>query len=131
MKPIANLEILSIEESKIVCLSKSLKGLSYYQRVKEIDKFKTTELKRLESAIDFIIRDILRQYGIVPNESTKDGLKSAFDTLYVKHKVAIKIIDRYENTNESILYRKDLITIIEDYDETISCANEVKVDYYG
>jgi len=123
----SELEIFTNEDgNKVVLLSKSLKGLSTYEEIKEIDSFKK-DLKRFESGVDFVIRDILGQYDLIPNESDKRGYERSFAILEGKHGVKIDIVDCYENTTEKVLWRKDLITIVQDYDHTISCANEVVV----
>jgi len=133
----SELEIFTNEDgNKVVLLSKSLKGLSTYEEIKEIESFKK-DLKRFESGVDFVIRDILNQHGIIPNETQIDDLKPSESTKFAYNKAltelqnktgfTIDIKDCYENTTEKVLWRKDLITIVQDYDHTISCANEVVV----
>lgn len=129
----AELEIITNDDgNKVVLLSKSLKGLTTYEELTEIENFKKNDIKRLEYGVDFVIRDILGQYGIIPNESNKEGLQRAFDTLKSKYHIQIKIADCYSYTEERVLYHKhdlqSLITIIQDYDHTISCANEIVVE---
>ena len=111
----------------IVIMEKDLGKENYdmFAKQKEIKKFKTSEQQVFIDTIDMSIRELLNQFGIIPFDTTKSALESAFDTLNRKYGKTIQIEDRYRNTEETIVDRKDLITIILEKG-VLSCANEVK-----
>ena len=112
----------------IVIMEKDLGKENYdmFAKQKEIKKFKTSEQQVFIDTIDMSIRELLNQFGIIPFDTTKSALESAFDTLNRKYGKTIQIEDRYRNTEETIVNRKDLITIILEKG-VLSCANEIKV----
>ena len=112
----------------IVVMEKDLGKENYdmFAKQKEIKKFKTSEQQVFIDTIDMSIRELLNQFGIIPFDTTKSALESAFDTLNRKYGKTIQIEDRYRHTEETIVDRKDLITIILEKG-VLSCANEVKV----
>lgn len=116
------------QDGYIVIMEKDLGKENYdmFAKQKEIKKFKTSEQQVFIETIDMSIRELLNQFGIIPFDTTKSALESAFDTLKRKYGKNIRIEDRYKDTQETIVDRKDLITIILEKG-VLSCANEVKV----
>lgn len=112
----------------IVIMEKDLGKENYdmFAKQKEIKKFKTSEQQVFIDTIDMSIRELLNQFGIIPFDTTKSAIESAFDTLKRKYGKTIQIEDRYRNTEETIVDRKDLITIILEKG-VLSCANEIRV----
>lgn len=97
-----------------------------YAKSREIKKFKTTERQVFIETIDMAIREILKQFGIIPFDNTKSSLIVAFDTLKSKYNKSIDVIDRYEDIQKVVVDRQDLITAIIEKG-VLSCANEVRV----
>lgn len=116
------------QDGYIVIMEKELGKENYdmFAKQKEIKKFKTSEQQVFIDTIDMSIRKILNQFGIIPFDTSKSALESTFDTLKRKYGKTIQIEDRYKDTKETIVDRKDLITIILEKG-VLSCANEVKV----
>ena len=116
------------QDGYIVIMEKDLGRENYdlFAKQKEIKKFKTSEQQVFIETIDMSIRELLNQFGIIPFDTSKSALESAFDTLKRKYGKNIRIEDRYKDTQETIVDRKDLITIILEKG-ILSCANEVKV----
>ena len=130
MKP--TLQVIPNEDNTgyIVIMEKNISNvIDIYNRQKEITKFKSTELKVFTDTIDMVIREILKQFGIIPFNSSKSALESAFDTLNRKYGKTIEIVDSYAFVDETIIDKQDLITIILEKG-VLSCANEVRVADY-
>ena len=130
MKP--TLQVIPNEDNTgyIVIMEKNISNVTdIYNRQKEITKFKSTELKVFTDTIDMVIREILKQFGIIPFNSSKSALESVFDTLNRKYGKTIEIVDSYAFVDETIIDKQDLITIILEKG-VLSCANEVRVADY-
>lgn len=115
----------------IVIMEKSL-GLNNYDmfaKQKEVRKFKTSEKQVFIDTVETVVISLLEEFGIIPYDNTKGALESAFDTLKRKYHKTIKIVDRYRNTRETIVYREPLLTIIIEKG-VLSMAQEVKVIHH-
>lgn len=119
------------ENSKIFVLSQSVKGFSYYERTKAIERFINSETKVLEMAIETYLRQVLRDNGIVPMNGNKDALERALIILESRGK-RIEIYDRYcLDCDERIVGESPnyMTCILED--DILSVAMEVEVVDYG
>ena len=125
MKPVIN--IYYENENPIVVLSKEIKGLETYERVRETRKFYTSEVKQLESTVEYLIIEILSDYGVIPYDDTEEALESAFNKFYKEYHKQIKIVDVYENYKGKIVHKKLNQTCIEE-DNELSIANKVVVE---
>lgn len=111
----------------IVVMEKNLSNINdLFTQQREIKKFKSNEKQVFIETIDMVIREILKQFGIIPFDTSESALNSAFDTLNRNYDKTIEIIDRYKDTKETIIDRQELITIIMEND-ILSCANEIRV----
>ena len=118
------------ENSTIYVMSMSVKDLGIYEKAKAIKRFKDRETQVLEQVLDTDLRQILKSYGIVPEDGSDQALEKAFNQLETKG-VHIEIRDRYfEFQGEKIIGESpNKMTIIEEEDGTLSCAMEIII--YG
>ena len=117
------------ENSTIYVMSMSVKDLGIYEKAKAIKRFKDRETQVLEQVLDSDLRQILRNYGIIPEDGSDQALEKAFNQLETKG-VHIEIRDRYfEFQGEKIIGESpNKMTIIEEEDGTLlSCAMEIIV----
>ena len=113
--------------SQIFVMSMSVKGFNTYQKAKAINTFVNSETKVLERVIEGVLRNYLKENGIVVRGGDKIALENAFKQLDMKGK-SIELIDRYENIkNEIIIDKKNGMTVIEE-ESTLSCAMEIRVN---
>lgn len=132
----AKKELVKIETQKgeepnstIYVMSMPIKDLGIYERAKAIKRFKDRETQVLEQVLDSDLRQILRNYGIVPEDGSDQALEKAFTQLETKG-VHIEIRDRYfEFQGERIIGESpNKMTIIVEEDGTLlSCAMEIIV----
>ena len=122
MKPV--ISVVYDGENPIVVLSKNINGLSDYEKIRETRKFYTSEVKQLETMVEYLIIDKLNDYGIIPIDDDEDSIASAFDKLNRQHNVHIRVIDKYANFAGKIIHRKLNQTCIEE-DGELSIANEI------
>ena len=132
----AKKELVKIETQKgeepnstIYVMSMSIKGLEIYEKAKAIKRFKDRETQVLEQVIENDLRQILRNYGVVPEDGSDQALEKAFNQLETKG-VHIEIRDRYfEFQGERIIGESpNKMTIIVEEDGTLlSCAMEIIV----
>lgn len=132
----AKKELVKIETQKgeepnstIYVMSMPIKDLGIYERAKAIKRFKDRETQVLEQVLDSDLRQILRNYGIVPEDGSDEALEKAFNQLETKG-VHIEIRDRYfEFQGERIIGESpNKMTIIVEEDGTLlSCAMEIIV----
>ena len=126
MKPV--ISVLYDEfEHPIVVLSKNISGLDQYEKVKETRKFYTSEVKQLESMVEYLIIDKLNDYGIIPFDDSEDALESAFRKLAENYKMRINIVDEYSDYKGKIVHRALRQTCIEE-DNELSIANKIIVE---
>lgn len=117
------------KNSTIYVMSMPIKDLGIYERAKAIKRFKDRETQVLEQVIENDLRQILRNYGIVPEDGSDQALEKAFNQLETKG-VHIEIRDRYfEFQGERIIGESpNKMTIIVEEDGTLlSCAMEIIV----
>ena len=136
LKVMAKKELVKIEtqngeepNSTIYVMSMSIKGLGIYEKAKAIKRFKDRETQVLEQVLDSDLRQILRNYGIIPEDGSDQALEKAFNQLETKG-VHIEIRDRYfEFQGERIIGESpNKMTIIVEEDGTLlSCAMEIIV----
>lgn len=134
----AKKELVKIETQKgeeknstIYVMSMPIKDLGIYERAKAIKRFKDRETQVLEQVLDSDLRQILRNYGVVPEDGSDQALEKAFNQLETKG-VHIEIRDRYfEFQGERIIGESpNKMTIIAEEDGTLlSCAMEIII--YG
>lgn len=125
MKPV--ISVVYDNDDPIVVLSKNLDGLDAYEKVREIRKFYTSEIKQLEAMVEYIIIDKLNDYGIIPVDDSEEALESAFNQLRNVYDKKITIIDKYENYKGKIIHKGLKQTCIEE-DNEVSVANQIKVE---
>ena len=129
---LVKIETLKGEEpnSTIYVMSMPIKDLGIYEKAKAIKRFKDRETQVLEQVLDSDLRQILRNYGVVPEDGSDQALDKAFAQLETKG-VRIEIRDRYfEFQGERIIGESpNKMTIIEEEDGTLSCAMEIII--YG
>ena len=77
----AKKELVKIETQKgeeknstIYVMSMPIKDLGIYERAKAIKRFKDRETQVLEQVLDSDLRQILRNYGIVPEDGSDQAL---------------------------------------------------------
>lgn len=117
------------KNSTIYVMSMSIKDLGIYERAKAIKRFKDRETQVLEQVLDSDLRQILRNYGVIPEDGSDQALEKAFNQLETKG-VHIEIRDRYfEFQGERIIGESpNKMTIIVEEDGTLlSCAMEIIV----
>ena len=131
MKPTIQVLINENESGYIVVMEKPLGKDNHdmFGKQREIRKFKTTEKQVFIDTVEQAVITILGEYGIIPYDNTEQSLESAFDTLKRTYHKTIKIVDRYKDTQETIVYRENLITIIIE-NNVLSMAQEIKVVDY-
>ena len=132
----AKKELVKIETQKgeepnstIYVMSMPIKDLGIYEKAKAIKRFKDRETQVLEQVIENDLRQILRNYGVVPEDGSDQALEKAFNQLETKG-VHIEIRDRYfEFQGERIIGESpNKMTIIVEEDGTLlSCAMEIIV----
>ena len=128
---LVKIETLKGEEpnSTIYVMSMSIKDLGIYEKAKAIKRFKDRETQVLEQVLDSDLRQILRNYGVIPEDGSDQALDKAFNQLETKG-VRIEIRDRYfEFQGERIIGESpNKMTIIVEEDGTLlSCAMEIIV----
>lgn len=128
---LVKIETLNGEEpnSTIYVMSMPIKDLGIYEKAKAIKRFKDRETQVLEQVIESDLRQILRNYGVVPEDGSDQALEKAFNQLETKG-VHIEIRDRYfEFQGERIIGESpNKMTIIVEEDGTLlSCAMEIIV----
>lgn len=128
MKNKIDIDIELEENGKIFYLHQSTKGLSLYETIKVIDKFKDKETSVLEKLIDMEIKTIMYDNGVFIKESkNEDIIRHSLNEL-TKKGIKIEIIDRYEKYTENVVgLSKNLMTIVMEDDGTLSSAVEVRV----
>ena len=136
LKVMAKQELVKIETQKgeepnstIYVMSMSIKDLGIYEKAKAIKRFKDRETQVLEQVLDSDLRQILKNYGVIPEDGSDQALEKAFNQLETKG-VHIEIIDRYfEFQGERIIGESpNKMTIIVEEDGTLlSCAMEIIV----
>ena len=136
LKVMAKKELVKIETHKgeepnstIYVMSMPIKDLGIYEKGKAIKRFKDRETQVLEQVLDSDLRQILRNYGIIPEDGSDQALEKAFNQLETKG-VHIEIRDRYfEFQGERIIGESpNKMTIIVEEDGTLlSCAMEIIV----
>lgn len=126
MKPVISV-IYDENENPIVVLSKNISGLDQYEKVKETRKFYTSEVKQLESMVEFLIIDKLNDYGIIPFDDSEESLQSAFQKLAENYKMRINIVDGYSDYKGKIVHRGLKQTCIEE-DGELSIANKIMLE---
>lgn len=111
--------------STIYIMSQFVGGLNIYEKAKATKRFIDNETKVLEMVLESDLREILRSYGIIPLDGTKNSLERAFVQLESIGK-SIEIRDRYYEINgEHIIGESaNKMTIIEE-DNILSCAMEI------
>lgn len=130
MKRVPKLDYIKENGSVIVTLEKDLSWCEPFELIKQIELFKNYAKKILESAVELEIKGILAKYKLFIKEDDEESIEKAFDILHKQYHKDIKIIDRYDNTEEQIVYRLENMTIVIDKFSMIQCANEVReVDY--
>lgn len=121
------LKTISGEEpnSKIFILSQDLSGLDEYERAKATKRFIDSETKVLEMVIESHLRQVLKDYGVIPYDGSNDALNKAFAKLELMGK-KIQVIDRYyEIEGERIVGESaNKMTVIQE-GNLISCAIEI------
>lgn len=131
MKRTPKLNYIKENGSVIVTLEKDLSWCEPFELIKQIELFKNYAKKILESAVELEVKGILAKYGLYVYEDDEESIEKAFDTLNNRFGRNIEIIDRYDNTEEEIVYKLENTTIIIDKFGMIQCANEVKEVDYG
>ncbi len=126
MKPVISV-LYDENENPIVVLSKNISGLDQYEKVKETRKFYTSEVKQLESMVEYLIIDKLNDYGIIPFDDSEESLQSAFQKLAENYKMRINIVDGYSDYKGKIVHRGLKQTCIEE-DNELSIANKIMLE---
>lgn len=112
--------------SQIFVMSMDINGMSIYEKAKATNRFLNNETKVLEQVLETILRNYLRESGIIVKDGSKQALERAFWELEQKGK-KIDIIDRYYHLNEKTIGESpNGMTVIEE-DDTISCAMEIMI----
>lgn len=126
-KELVTIETFDSENGKIFVMSQDINGLSIYERAKVIEHFINKDTKVLEMALENYLRQVLRDYGIIPQDGSNSALERAFLQLENNGK-KIDIVDRYyELENERIIGESpNKMTIINEND-ILSCAMEVVI----
>lgn len=128
-------ELVSIEchqgetyNSQIFVMSMSVKGLSIYEKAKATERFINRETKVLEQVLETVLRNYLKQNGVIPYDGSNQALEKAFHELEFKGK-SINVIDRYyELQNETIVGESpNGMTVIEE-DGVLSAAMEIRIN---
>ena len=131
----AKKELVSIEchqgetyNSQIFVMSMSVKGLSIYEKAKATERFINRETKVLEQVLETVLRNYLKQNGVIPYDGSNQALEKAFHELEFKGK-SINVIDRYyELQNETIVGESpNGMTVIEE-DGVLSAAMEIRIN---
>lgn len=125
MKPVIN--IVYDNGDPIVILSQELKGLTMYDKAKEIKKFYTNEIKKFETTIEYLIVSELNDFGIIPTDDSEDAIASALKILRNGYHKNIKIIDMYADFKGKIIHKALNQTCIEE-DDVISIANKIMLE---
>ena len=125
MKPV--ISIVYDKDSPIVVLSKDISGLDDYERARETRKFYTSEVKQLETTVEYLIIELLNDYGIIPTNDDDEALESAFNKLRKDYGKVVKIIDKYSDFKGKIAHRKLNQTCIIEDDE-LSIANQIVLE---
>jgi len=132
----AKKELVKIETQKgeepnstIYVMSMPIKDLGIYDKAKAIKRFKDRETQVLEQVLDSDLRQILRNYGVIPEDGSDQALEKAFNQLETKG-VHIEIRDRYfEFQGERIIGESPnkMTIIVEEDGALLSCAMEIIV----
>ena len=127
-KELVSIEIREEDGNKLFLMSQSIKGLSLYERAKQINKFLEKETKVLEQAIENYLRSVFIFYGIVPYDGSNEALQEAFYKLHAIGK-DIYILDRYAKVDERIIGERNNMTVILE-DDILSAAIEIgEIEY--
>lgn len=114
--------------SQVFVMSMSVKGLGLYDKAKATNRFINTETKVLEQVLETILRNYIKQQGIIVQEGGYHALEKAFWELEQKGK-EIEIIDRYKDiANENIVgenHENGITVILEE--EILSSAIELVI----
>ena len=124
------LEIIERDNTHaILYLWEDINDLDIYDRAKVINRFLTKESKIMEISLETILRDFLRDNGIIPLTMDKNALNEAFERLKLKGK-SISIIDRNKIAyDETIVGVSDnQMTVIIDKYGIISISMEVRIN---
>lgn len=111
--------------SQIFVMSMDTKGMSLYEKAKATERFINKETKVLEQVLETILRNYLREKGIIPYDGSNQALERAINELEFKGG-SIQINDRYYDLkNETIIGESpNGMTVIEE-DDTLSVAMEI------
>lgn len=114
--------------SQIFVMTMNISGLSIYEKAKATERFINKETKVLEQVLETILRNYLKQNGVIPYDGSNQALEKAFNELEFKGK-RIDIIDRYyELQNETIVGESpNGMTVIEE-DGILSAAMEIRIN---
>lgn len=126
MKPVISV-LYDENENPIVVLSKNISNLSNYDKARETKKFYTSEVKQLETMVEFIIIDKLNDYGIIPFDDSDEAFDSALSKLEKEHHLRVRIIDAYYDYKGKVVRRKLAQTCIEE-DGELSIANKIVLE---
>lgn len=124
MKPVISIYYDGV--NPIVVISKNVDGLDAYEKARETRKFYTSEVKQLESTVEYLIIDKLNDFGIIPTDDDEESIKSAFAKLLRDFGIEIKIIDTYADYKGKIVHKKLNQTCIEE-DGELSIANTIVI----
>ena len=125
MKPV--IEVIYNEYGNpIVILSKNISGLSTYDKARETRKFYTSEVKQLETMVEYIIIDVLNEFGIIPYDDSNEAFESSLQKL-AQRNMKLNIIDEYKDFKGKIVHRALNQTCIEDGEE-LSIANKIVLE---
>ena len=128
-KESVKIEVIDGEElnSKIFIMSLNIGGLGIYEKAKATKKFIDSETKVLEMVIETHLREILRQYGIIPLDGTESSLEKAFAKLEAQGK-ELEIRDRYYKLNDEKIIGQSAnqMTVIQE-GNILGCAIEILI----
>jgi len=127
----AKKELVKIEtfegdnHSQIFVMSMNVRGMTIYEKAKATERFINRETKVLEQVLETIVRNYLRENGIVVQDGSQKALEHAFWELNKRGK-EIDIVDRYLDLhNDTIIAESpNGMTIVEE-EGILSCAMEV------
>ena len=128
MKPV--LEVIEEDNNHtILHLYQDISELDLYQKNTTIDRFMKNESKKMENALDKVLRRVLHGLGINYLSNDESVLKSVFATLKGKGMTLI-VVDRYKNIkDEQVLGISDNhMTVIIDRYDVLSIAMEVRLE---
>lgn len=115
--------------SQVFIMSMYVGGMTIYEKAKATDRFINKETKVLEQVLEGVLRNYLREQGIIVQDGSPQALEKAIWELEQKGK-SFDIVDRYlELENETIIGESpNHMTIVEE-ENILSVAMEVII--YG